>query len=174
MSVKKNFFNIYFFFASVPGNTTTIIVNRRGRTVHRSAVAKELNADGSERIYSAQSTEGKVYLKKISISLAERKKKRTPVKYPLCSTFCTKNKHRSILLLPQHELRKLARHGGRTPVFGFNHSAKVGFFFSFCSTIFFLISIFFLLIYKLKILLKFVLKINNFFGNLIILFKFPS
>ncbi|XP_051172895.1 nucleosome-remodeling factor subunit NURF301-like isoform X2 [Leptopilina boulardi] len=109
---------------SVPGNTTTIIVNRRGRTVHRSAVAKELNADGSERIYSAQSTEGKVYLKKISISLAERKKKRTPVKYPLCSTFCTKNKHRSILLLPQHELRKLARHGGRTPVFGFNHSAK--------------------------------------------------
>ncbi|XP_031848362.1 nucleosome-remodeling factor subunit NURF301 E(bx) isoform X5 [Nomia melanderi] len=102
----------------------TTIVNRRGRTVQRSTVAKELNADGTERVYSAVSTEGKVYLKKVSISLADRKKKRTPVKYPLCSTFCTKNKHRSILLLPQHELRKLARVGGRMPVQGFHHVAK--------------------------------------------------
>ncbi|XP_033322004.1 nucleosome-remodeling factor subunit NURF301 E(bx) isoform X1 [Megalopta genalis] len=102
----------------------TTIVNRRGRTVQRSTVAKELNADGTERVYSAVSTEGKIYLKKVSISLADRKKKRTPVKYPLCSTFCTKNKHRSILLLPQHELRKLARVGGRMPVHGFHHVAK--------------------------------------------------
>ncbi|XP_076674855.1 nucleosome-remodeling factor subunit NURF301 E(bx) isoform X2 [Andrena cerasifolii] len=102
----------------------TIIVNRRGRTVQRSTVAKELNADGTERVYSAISTEGKIYLKKVAISLADRKKKRTPVKYPLCSTFCTKNKYRSILLLPQHELRKLARVGGRIPVQGFHHMAK--------------------------------------------------
>ncbi|XP_012274975.1 nucleosome-remodeling factor subunit NURF301 isoform X2 [Orussus abietinus] len=104
--------------------STTMIVNRRGRTVQRSTMAKELNADGTERVYSALSTEGKVYLKKVSISFADRKKKRTPVKYPLCSTFSTKNKHRSILLLPQHELRKLARLGGRTPVHGFHHMAK--------------------------------------------------
>ncbi|XP_015431575.1 PREDICTED: nucleosome-remodeling factor subunit NURF301 [Dufourea novaeangliae] len=102
----------------------TTIVNRRGRTVQRSTVAKELNADGTERVYSATSAEGKVYLKKVSISLADRKKKRTPVKYPLCSTFCTKTKHRSILLLPQHELRKLSRVGGRMPVQGFHHVAK--------------------------------------------------
>lgn len=102
-----------------------MIVNRRGRTVQRSTMVKELNADGTERIYSAVSTEGKIYLKKVTISLAERKKKRTPVKYPLCSTFCTKNKHRSILLLPQHELRKLSRVGGRIPVQGFHHIAKV-------------------------------------------------
>ncbi|XP_029040603.1 nucleosome-remodeling factor subunit NURF301 isoform X2 [Osmia bicornis bicornis] len=102
----------------------TMIVNRRGRTVQRSTMVKELNADGTERIYSAVSTEGKIYLKKVTISLAERKKKRTPVKYPLCSTFCTKNKHRSILLLPQHELRKLSRVGGRIPVQGFHHIAK--------------------------------------------------
>lgn len=103
----------------------TMIVNRRGRTVQRSTMAKELNADGTERVYSTTSTEGKVYLKKVAISLADRKKKRTPVKYPLCSTFCTKNKHRSILLLPQHELRKLARVGGRIQVQGFHHMAKV-------------------------------------------------
>ncbi|XP_048270698.1 nucleosome-remodeling factor subunit NURF301 isoform X2 [Bombus terrestris] len=102
----------------------TMIVNRRGRTVQRSTMAKELNADGTERVYSTTSTEGKVYLKKVAISLADRKKKRTPVKYPLCSTFCTKNKHRSILLLPQHELRKLARVGGRIQVQGFHHMAK--------------------------------------------------
>ncbi|XP_032667402.1 nucleosome-remodeling factor subunit NURF301 isoform X2 [Odontomachus brunneus] len=99
-----------------------VIVNRRGRTVQRCAYRKELNADGSEKIYTATSTQGKVYLKKMAIS--DRKKKRTPVKYPLCSTFCTKNKHRSILLLPQHELRKLSRLGGRAPVQGFHHQAK--------------------------------------------------
>ncbi|KAG7208953.1 hypothetical protein KM043_015126 [Ampulex compressa] len=106
------------------GGQKTMIVNRRGRTVQRITVAKELNADGTERIYTATSMEGKVYLKKVAISLADRRKKRTPVKYPLCSTFCTKNKHRSILLLPQHELRKLCRVGGRTPVQGFHHMAK--------------------------------------------------
>ncbi|XP_046429162.1 nucleosome-remodeling factor subunit NURF301 isoform X3 [Neodiprion fabricii] len=103
----------------------TIFINRRGRTVHRSAItARELTADGTERVYSATSTEGKLYLKKVSISLADRRKKRTPVKYPLCSTFSTRNKHRSILVLPQHELRKLSRLGGRTPVQGFHHIAK--------------------------------------------------
>ncbi|XP_026828403.1 nucleosome-remodeling factor subunit NURF301 isoform X1 [Ooceraea biroi] len=106
------------------GVKTVIIVNRRGRTVQRSAVTKELNADGSERIYTTTSTEGKVYLKKVAISLADRRKKRTPVKYPLCSTFCTRNKHRSILVLPQHELRKLSRLGGKMPVQGFHHLAK--------------------------------------------------
>ncbi|XP_015175523.1 PREDICTED: nucleosome-remodeling factor subunit NURF301 isoform X2 [Polistes dominula] len=102
----------------------TTIINRRGRTVQRSTVAKELNADGTERIYTASSAEGKVYLKKIAISSAERKKKRPTVKYPLCSTFCTKNKRRSILLLPKHDLRKLARVGGRISVAGFHHMAK--------------------------------------------------
>ncbi|GAB1859808.1 Nucleosome-remodeling factor subunit NURF301 [Camponotus japonicus] len=103
---------------------TVMIVNRRGRTVQRSAITKELHADGSERIYTATSTKGKIYLKKVAISLADRRKKRTPVKYPLCSTFCTRNKHRSILVLPQHELRKMSRVGGKTPVQGFHHQAK--------------------------------------------------
>ncbi|XP_014482955.1 PREDICTED: nucleosome-remodeling factor subunit NURF301 isoform X2 [Dinoponera quadriceps] len=104
------------------GLKTKVIVNRRGRTVQRCAYRKELNADGSEKIYTATSTQGRIYLKKMAMT--ERKKKRTPVKYPLCSTFCTKNKHRSILVLPQHELRKLSRMGGRMPVQGFHHQAK--------------------------------------------------
>jgi len=106
------------------GAKTVIIVNRRGRTVQRSTFIKELHADGTERIYTATSTEGKIYLKKVVNTMADRKKKRTPVKYPLCSTFCTKNKQRSILILPQHELRKLSRVGGKIPVQGFHHQAK--------------------------------------------------
>ncbi|XP_018314724.1 nucleosome-remodeling factor subunit NURF301 isoform X2 [Mycetomoellerius zeteki] len=106
------------------GAKTVIIVNRRGRTVQRSTFVKELHADGTERIYTATSTEGKLYLKKVVNTTADRKKKRTPVKYPLCSTFCTKNKQRSILVLPRHELRKLSRVGGKTPVQGFHHQAK--------------------------------------------------
>ncbi|XP_036150042.1 nucleosome-remodeling factor subunit NURF301 isoform X2 [Monomorium pharaonis] len=106
------------------GAKTVMIVNRRGRTVQRSMFVKELHADGTERVYTATSTEGKVYLKKVAITTADRKKKRTPVKYPLCSTFCTKNKQRSILVLPQHELRKLSRVGGKIPVQGFHHQAK--------------------------------------------------
>ncbi|XP_015116667.1 nucleosome-remodeling factor subunit NURF301 isoform X2 [Diachasma alloeum] len=105
------------------GSTTTI-VNKRGRTVQRCTVAKELTADGTERVYSTVNPEGKVYLKKVAISLADRRKKRVPVKYPLCSTFSTKNNKRSILLLPEHELRKLARVGGKAPVGGFHQIAK--------------------------------------------------
>ncbi|CAL7947538.1 unnamed protein product [Xylocopa violacea] len=126
MQENKTSQNSVIFSSEVKTSTgqKTMIVNRRGRTVQRSTMAKELNADGTERVYSTTSTEGKVYLKKVAISLADRKKKRTRVKYPLCSTFCTKNKHRSILLLPQHELRKLARVGARVQVQGFHHMAK--------------------------------------------------
>ena len=56
---------------------------------------------------------------------SDKKKKRTQGKYPKCSTFYTKSKKKSILILPQHELSKLARLGGKIAVGGFNHLAKV-------------------------------------------------
>lgn len=80
--------------------------------------------DGSERVYSTVSSEGKVYLKKVQVTLIDRKKKRIPVKYPLCSTFQTKKGIRSLMVLPQHEIRKLARHAGRVSVNGFHAMAK--------------------------------------------------
>lgn len=80
--------------------------------------------DGSERIYSTVSTEGKVYLKKVTVTSMDRKKKRVPVKYPLCSTFQTRKGVRSIMVLPQHEVRKLARYAGRISVSGFHAMAK--------------------------------------------------
>lgn len=80
--------------------------------------------DGSERVYSTVSSEGKVYLKKVQVTHADRKKKRIPVKYPLCSTFQTRKGIRSIMVLPQHEMRKLARHAGRISIHGFHAMAK--------------------------------------------------
>lgn len=63
-------------------------------------------------------------MKKVVVN-PEKRKKRTQVKYPKCSTFHTKSKKRSIFILPQHEISKIARNGGKIPVNGFNHLAKV-------------------------------------------------
>lgn len=67
-----------------------------------------------------------VYLKKVALSLADaKKKKRQQIKYPQCSTFHTRSKKRNLLILPQQELRKLARLSGKILVGGYNHVAKV-------------------------------------------------
>jgi len=99
-------------------NGTVASVTRGHATTHHTAILKE----DEGKMYSTTSTVGKVYLKKL---VTDKKKKRTPVKYPLTSTYTTKSKKRSLLVLPQHELRKLARLGGKTAVSGFHHLAKV-------------------------------------------------
>lgn len=80
--------------------------------------------DGTERIYSVTNTEGKVYLKKVSMVSNDKKKKRQTIKYPVCSTFQTKKNFKSILVLPKHDVRKLARHAGRIQILGFHPMAK--------------------------------------------------
>lgn len=82
--------------------------------------------DGTEveRIYSSIDTRGKIYLKKITSNVGDRRKKKTPVKYPLYSTFLSKHNQYSLMILPKSELRKLARNGGKLAVNGFHHLAK--------------------------------------------------
>ncbi|XP_049831961.1 nucleosome-remodeling factor subunit NURF301 isoform X2 [Schistocerca gregaria] len=105
------------------GDATGTVI--KGETCTSSLETVKTEEDDSvQRVYSSSSTKGRVYLKKISISSADKRKKRTPVKYPLCSTFQTRSKRRNMLILPQHELRKLARHSGRLPVNGYHHLAK--------------------------------------------------
>lgn len=53
------------------------------------------------------------------------KKKTEKIKYPPTSRFYTRSKRCSLLVLPKHELRKLARHAGYDFVNGFNPNAKV-------------------------------------------------
>ncbi|KAJ0180501.1 hypothetical protein K1T71_003905 [Dendrolimus kikuchii] len=76
------------------------------------------------RVYSTKNPCGKVYLKRVQTSATEKKKKRTPVKYPPCSTFHTRSKAKTIMVLPHHELRKLCRQAGHSMMSGFSHSAK--------------------------------------------------
>ncbi|XP_044734089.1 nucleosome-remodeling factor subunit NURF301, partial [Chrysoperla carnea] len=114
------------------GGAATYIAqeNRRFRTTktvrrEEKVIKSERAADGTEKIYSTACTEGKIYLKKIiNTQVGDRRKKRTPVKYPLCSTFQNKRGQRTLLVLPQHELRKLSRKAGRFQIGGFHHLAK--------------------------------------------------
>ncbi|KAG6449469.1 hypothetical protein O3G_MSEX006106 [Manduca sexta] len=76
------------------------------------------------RVYSTENPSAKVYLKRVQTSAVEKKKKRTPVKYPLCSTFHTRSKAKTIMVLPHHELKKLCRQSGHSAVTGFSHNAK--------------------------------------------------
>ncbi|KAK7791905.1 hypothetical protein R5R35_005426 [Gryllus longicercus] len=111
---------------SESGGPTKKTVIQTGSVVASKSQEASIKTESGElkRMYSTTDTRGKVYLKKVSASLADRRKKRTPVKYPLCSTFQTRSKKRNMLILPQHELRKLARLGGRLSILGYNHQAK--------------------------------------------------
>ncbi|XP_018571402.1 nucleosome-remodeling factor subunit NURF301 isoform X2 [Anoplophora glabripennis] len=94
-------------------------VKREERTVKM-----EHAEDGTQRIYSTLSTEGKLTLKKIPNTVDLRRKKRQIVKYPACSTFLTRKGRTSLLVLPQHDTRKLARNAGRIQIPGFHTLAK--------------------------------------------------
>ncbi|KAG5899121.1 hypothetical protein JTB14_021623 [Gonioctena quinquepunctata] len=88
------------------------------------SIKTEHAEDGTERVYSTQSTEGKVVLKKLPTTLDIKRKRRQVVKYPACSTFRTRNNCSSLLVLPRHETRKLARNAGRIHTLGFHPLAK--------------------------------------------------
>lgn len=104
------------------------VVNRRfglTRNVKREEKTNEEKIDGAiVRVYSTENPSGKLYLKRVQTTAVEKKKKRTPVKYPLCSSFHTKSKAKTIMVLPHHELKKLCRQAGHSTVAGFSHSAK--------------------------------------------------
>lgn len=91
---------------------------------------KETTENGIERIYSTTSTSGKVYLVRIPIHdhdpLKPIKLEATlpALKYPAMHNFLTKKGFRSILVLQNYELRKLARMGGKMTVNGFNPLSK--------------------------------------------------
>lgn len=87
-------------------------------------VKTEKAEDGTERVYSTVSTEGKIYLKKIPNVPADKKKKRPVIKYPISSTFQTKKGIKSVLVLPKPDIKKLARNAGRIHINGFHALAK--------------------------------------------------
>lgn len=87
-------------------------------------IKTEKAEDGTERVYSTVSTEGKIYLKKIPTATTDKKKKRQVIKYPISSTFQTKKGIKSVLVLPKPDVKKLARNAGRIHINGFHALAK--------------------------------------------------
>jgi len=96
----------------------SVIMATRRRKVERERLAefeekrKAREEIENKRSYNQANTDEKVHLKKLPEQL---KKDRDLVKYPLTSKFYYHSTKRpSYLVLPQHELSKLARSGGRT------------------------------------------------------------
>lgn len=93
-------------------------------------IEKEYAPDGTERIYSASSTNGKIYLAKISSHDHDPSKpikmeaSLAPLKYPPMNCFLTKKGFRSIMVLHSYEIKKLARLGGKMTISGFNPLSK--------------------------------------------------
>lgn len=87
-------------------------------------IKAEKAEDGTERIYSAVSTEGKIYLKKLPKTVIEKKKKKQMIRYPISSTFQTKKGIKTLLVLPKPDAKKLARNAGRIQINGFHPLAK--------------------------------------------------
>ncbi|XP_030386178.1 nucleosome-remodeling factor subunit NURF301 isoform X2 [Scaptodrosophila lebanonensis] len=107
------------------------------RAVKREDVTKyerEYFENGKERIYSATSPRGRIYLLRDASKLYEQNiksedkavvtKKPAYSRYPLISNFLTHKQKRSLLVLPRYELLKLARLAGKSPASGFHHAAK--------------------------------------------------
>ena len=105
---------------AVRANQAGVTSTRGHSSIRQTTVCKE----DEGKMYSTTSTSGKVYLKRTTTVPGDRRRKRAPVKYPQCSTFQTRSKKRSALVLSQHELRRLARLGGKMSVSGFHHQAK--------------------------------------------------
>lgn len=90
---------------------------------------KECTLNGVERIFSTSSTSGKIYLAKVSSYDHDPSKpiKETtlqPLEYPSMNNFLPKKGYRSIMVLHVHEIKKLARLGGKMTVNGFNPLSK--------------------------------------------------
>ncbi|KAJ1519876.1 hypothetical protein ONE63_004117 [Megalurothrips usitatus] len=98
----------------------TSSATRGHASIRQTVVTKE--EDG--KMYSTTTTSGRVYLKRVASIPGDRRKKRTPIKYPSYSSFVTRSKKRSAMVLSSQELRKLSRLGGKMAVHGFHHQAK--------------------------------------------------
>lgn len=105
-------------------------------TKKENEVSKEFDKDGKEKVYSATSTEGKIYLNRsiaqvkcetIPSALPNGPAPATPAegfKYPIITNFSTYKLSKNIMVLPKYEVTRLARRAGKTAVNGFNHQAK--------------------------------------------------
>ncbi|XP_050437023.1 nucleosome-remodeling factor subunit NURF301 isoform X2 [Adelges cooleyi] len=107
---------------SSPSGQSVMKPARKRGGAKREGILIDCVDDG--RVYSTSDTRKKIYLKKLPMNSTNVRKKPEKIKYPPTSRFYTRNKKCSLLVLPKHELRKLARHAGLDVINGFNPNAK--------------------------------------------------
>lgn len=86
----------------------------------------ELFPDGRTKVYSTNNTKFKIYLKQLPVPTKENEQNtKEESGFPVPPSFETPDgSYKSILLLPKHELIKLARTGGKNYTNGFHYGAK--------------------------------------------------
>ncbi|CAN8007605.1 unnamed protein product, partial [Ixodes pacificus] len=88
------------------------------------SVTKSTTAGDTKTTVTKTVTSNKVYLGKIT-KVTKKVKKNKGTLPPFCRFQTFVSKQRSIMVLPQHELRKMARRGSLREATGFSYTAKV-------------------------------------------------
>ena len=93
-------------------------------------IKKEFDEEGTEKVFSAVATAGRIYLKKADHLLLTKPAAVVAAvtdivsRYPTVTSTTTLKNFKSIMLLSRHELEKCARRAGKYYAIGFNHVAK--------------------------------------------------
>lgn len=85
---------------------------------------QEVFPDGRTKVYSSNNTKTKIYLKQVPLTEKEIQNNNEQTTLPVPPSFQAPHGWKSILLLPKHELIKLARTGGKNYTSGFHYQAK--------------------------------------------------
>lgn len=113
-------------YVSHPNRRFAITTTKAIKKEESQQIVKEFGPNGSERVYTISNSAGKVYLKKSLIdTVAVAKPTKIGVsRFPVINSYITRQKSRSLMVLPRHELHKLARCGGKHSLAGYHHLAK--------------------------------------------------
>lgn len=89
-------------------------------------IIKEFGPNGTERVYTISNTAGRVYLKKtlVDTSSVAKPTKIGVSRFPVINSYITRQKNRSLMVLPRHELHKMSRCGGKYALSGYHQLAK--------------------------------------------------
>lgn len=87
-------------------------------------ICTEFGANGAQRVYTVSRSAGRIYLKKTLPDVAVQAPRVAASKLPVINSYLTRRGTRSLMVLPRHDLLKLARYGGKQPLAGFHPIAK--------------------------------------------------
>lgn len=87
-------------------------------------IVREFGANGSERVYTVSRSAGRLYLKKTLMDGQMPAARVAVHKLPVINSYLTRRSTRSLMVLPRHDLVKMARCGGKHSLVGYHPLAK--------------------------------------------------